>query len=192
MITSFAQLDPNGFYTYADYLLWKFDERVELLRGRVAQMSAPSRRHQGISSNLHRILSNALWKTPCKVYAAPFDVRLFKSQNKEVTTVVQPDICVICDPTKLDDRGCLGAPDLIIEIISPGNSKREMKDKFEIYQDAGVLEYWIVSPIEKTVQAWVLNEEKKYIGLQPLVEDDVFSTAIIPGLVIDMKEVFLD
>lgn len=71
-------------------------------------------------------------------------------------------------------------------------SKREMKDKFEIYQDAGVLEYWIVSPIEKTVQAWVLNEEKKYIGLQPLVEDDVFSTAIIPGLVIDMKEVFLD
>lgn len=118
MITSISQLDPNGTYTYADYLLWKFEERVELLRGRIARMSAPSRKHQEISGNMHRILSNALWKTECKVYAAPFDVRLphfSQHKNKDVITVVQPDLCVICDRKKLDDKGCIGAPDLIID-----------------------------------------------------------------------------
>jgi Uma2 family endonuclease len=195
MITSLSQLDPNGSYTYADYLLWKFEERVELLRGKIRQMSGPSRRHQAISMKLTRPIVNALWKSPCKVYAAPFDVRITRFnqiQNKDVTTVVQPDLCVICDPSKLDDRGCLGAPDLIIEILSPGNSKTEMKDKFEIYEEAGVLEYWIVSPVEKTIQVWKLNEHGKYIGLQPAVEDDILTTSIIPGLEIEVTDVFLD
>lgn len=195
MITSLSQLDPNVTYTYSDYLRWKFEERVELLRGKVRQMAAPSRKHQGISMRMSRPLANALWKSPCQVYAAPFDVRLTRfnmTQNKEVTTVVQPDLCVICDPAKLDDRGCFGAPDLIIEILSPGNSKIEMKDKFEIYQEAGVLEYWIVSPIEKMVQVWKLNEEGKFIGLPPVVEDDMLTTTLIPGLEIDLREVFAD
>jgi Uma2 family endonuclease len=195
MIQSLSQLDPNGSYTYADYLLWQFEERVELLRGKLRQMAAPSRKHQSISMKLTRPLINALWESPCKVFAAPFDVRLAqfdKAQNKDVTTVVQPDLCVICDAAKLDDRGCIGAPDLIVEILSPGNSRTEMKDKFELYQEAGVLEYWIVSPTEKTVQVWKLTEQGYYIGLPPKVEDDILTTPIIPGLEIDLTDVFAD
>lgn len=192
-ITSLDQLDPDGTYTYADYLLWQFQERVELLRGKICQMSAPSVKHQRISIRFSRLLANALWQTPCQVFAAPFDVRLLRTrEDKHVTTVVQPDLCVICDSSKLDDRGCNGAPDLIIEILSPGNSRTEMKDKFELYQEAGVLEYWVVSPIEKTVQVWKLNEQGIYIGLQPNVEGDVVTTPIIPNLGVDVSEVFED
>lgn len=195
MITSLDQLDLNGTYTYADYLLWQFSERVELLRGKIFKMAAPSRKHQSINGNLYRVTANLLWKTSCKVYAAPFDVRLTRYsslKNKEVTTVVQPDLCVICDPAKLDDRGCIGAPDIIIEILSPGNSRTEMKDKFELYQEAGVLEYWVVSPIERMVQVWKLNEQGFYIGLPPAVEGDILKTPIIPNLEIDLNDVFMD
>lgn len=195
MITSLDQLDPNGSYTYADYLLWQFTERVELLRGKIFKMAAPSRKHQSINGNLYRIVANLLWKSSCKVYAAPFDVRFTrfsKVKNKDVITVVQPDLCVICDPAKLDDRGCVGAPDLIIEILSPGNSRTEMKDKFELYQEAGVLEYWVVSPIERMVQVWKLNEQGFYIGLPPAVEGDILKTPIIPNLEVDLNDVFMD
>lgn len=193
MITSISQLDPDGSYTYADYLLWKFEERIELFRGKIHRMVAPSSRHQDISMRITRLLANALWQTPCQLFAAPFDVRLTRTKNnKQVKTVVQPDLCVICDPTKLDDRGCSGAPELVIEILSPGNSKSEMKDKFELYQEAGVLEYWIVSPIEKMVQVFKLNGEGVYIGLAPKVEDDMLSTPIIPNLEIDLMEIFVD
>jgi Uma2 family endonuclease len=127
------------------------------------------------------------------VYNAPFDVRLTRTrEDKDAITVVQPDLCVICDPAKLDARGCNGAPDLIIEILSPGNSRTEMKDKFELYQEAGVLEYWVVSPIEKTIQVWVLNEQGIYIGLQPKVEGDLLTTPIISNLEVDVTEVFED
>ena len=195
LIQSLAQLDPNGSYSYADYLLWQFTERVELLRGHLREMSAPSRKHQSISMKLTRPLVNALWDGPCKVFAAPFDVRLTRfsaAPNKDVITVVQPDLCVICDGAKLDGRGCVGAPDLIVEILLPGNSRIEMKDKFDIYQEAGVLEYWIVSPIEKTVQVWKLTDDGYYIGLPPKVEDDILTTPIIPNLEIDLIDVFAD
>ena len=180
-------------YTYADYLTWKFQERVELLRGKIREMSAPNRVHQGISLNLSRLLANALWKSPCKVYAAPFDVRLTRFsqvKNKEVITVVQPDLCVICDPAKLDDKGCIGAPDLVIEILSPGNSKTEMKDKFDLYEEAGVQEYWIVFPGERSVLIFKLGDNGRYIGLQPAIESDILTTPIIPGLEVDLKDVF--
>jgi len=193
MITSLKQLDLNAQYTYADYLTWQFQERVELLHGKIREMSAPNRVHQGISLNLSRLFANALWKSPCKVYAAPFDVRLTpfsQVKNTAVITVVQPDLCVICDPAKLDDKGCIGAPDLAIEILSPGNSKTEMKDKFDLYEEAGVLEYWIVFPGERSVQIFNLNEEGRYIGLQPNIESDIVTTPIIPGLEVDLKDVF--
>jgi Uma2 family endonuclease len=193
MITSLDQLDPNASYTYADYLLWQFSERVELLRGKIRKMAAPSMKHQRISIRFSRLVANALFKTPCQVFAAPFDVRLTRTRNdRDVTTVVQPDLCVICDPSKLDERGCNGAPDLIIEILSPGNSRTEMKDKFELYQEAGVLEYWIVSPIEKTIQVFKLNENGIYIGLAPNVEGDLLTTPIVLNLELDVTEVFLD
>jgi Uma2 family endonuclease len=192
-ITSLDQLDLNGSYTYSDYLLWQFEERVELLRGKIRQMAAPNRYHQKVSGRIQHFLSNALWKSPCQLYDAPFDVRLTrfnKLKNKEVITVVQPDLCVICDPQKLDDRGCIGAPDLIVEILSPGNSRTEMKDKFELYEEAGVLEYWVVSPIEKNVLVWKLNEAGKFIGLQPRVEGDILTTSIVPNLALELNEIF--
>ena len=193
VITSLDQLDPNGTYTYTDYLLWQFTERVELLRGKIRQMAAPSVKHQRISIRFSRLLANALWQTSCQVFAAPFDVRLTRMRDdKEVKTVVQPDLCVICDPSKLDERGCNGAPDLIIEILSPGNSRTEMKDKFELYQEAGVLEYWVVSPIEKTIQVWTLDEQGIYFSRQPKVEGDTVTTPIVPNLAVDVTEVFED
>ena len=195
MITALSQLDDNKTYSYADYLRWKFEERVELIRGKIAAMSAPSMKHQKISRKINHYLSNALWHTSCELFAAPFDVRLplFNAKkNSEVITVVQPDICVICDKNKLDTKGCIGAPDLIVEIISPGNSRRELKDKYEIYQEAGVKEYWIVNPLEKTINIYSLNEKGIYIGLQPLVEGDFATTPIIPNLQVDLTEVFAD
>jgi Uma2 family endonuclease len=192
-ITSLDQLDLNGTYSYADYLLWQFTERVELLRGKIRQMSAPSVKHQRISIRFSRLLANALWQTSCQVFAAPFDVRLTRMRDdKEVKTVVQPDLCVICDPSKLDERGCIGAPDLIIEILSPGNSRTEMRDKFELYQEAGVLEYWIVNPSEKMIQVFQLNEHGRYIGLPPVVEGDILTTPIVPNLEVDVTEIFAD
>ena len=193
MITSLSQLDPNEVYSYADYLAWKFEERIELLRGHIAAMSAPSRTHQKISINLSRIISQQLYRSTCEVYAAPFDVRLphFDTRNNtQVVTVVQPDLCVICDENKLDAKGCIGAPDLIIEILSPGNSRREMKDKFEIYQEVGVKEYWIVNPTEKIVNIYIRNEVGKSVGLQPCVSDDIITTLIVPNLQVDLTEVF--
>lgn len=193
VITSLDQLDPNGTYSYADYLHWQFTERVELLRGKIRQMAAPSVKHQRISIRFSRLLANALWQTACQVFAAPFDVRLTRMRDdKEVKTVVQPDLCVICDPSKLDERGCIGAPDLIIEILSPGNSRTEMRDKFELYQEAGVLEYWIVNPNEKMIQVFQLNEQGRYIGLPPVVEGDILTTPIVSNLEVDVTEVFAD
>jgi len=192
-ITSLDQLDFGGFYTYADYLRWQFEERVELLRGKIRQMAAPSMKHQRTVTRLTRDIANALWKTPCQVFVAPFDVRLSRSlEDHDATTVVQPDLCVICDASKLDARGCNGAPDLIIEIISPGNSRTEMKDKFELYQEAGVLEYWIAHPTERTIQVFRLNEQGYYIGLPPNVEGDLLVTPIISNLKLDLTEIFAD
>lgn len=194
-ITSLSQLDPEGTYTYADYLMWKFEERVELLKGKIAQMSAPNRIHQRISGRLFLSLGNALAGSKCEVYSAPFDVRLTKfskAQNKTISTVVQPDLCVICDPGKLDARGCIGPPDLIIEVLSPGNSKKEMKDKFELYEESGVAEYWIVFPDFQTIQVFQLNNQGKYIGLPPSVSGDVLTTPVIPALAMNVGEIFKD
>ena len=195
MITSLSQLDPNKSYTYADYLLWQFEERVELIKGKILEIAAPSRAHQQVTTNLILAIGNALRHSPCKVYPAPFDVRLphfSQKKNKDVVTVVQPDICVICEPTKLDDRGCIGAPDIVIEILYPGNSKREMKDKYAVYEESGVTEYWIVSLTEKAVQVFRLNEAGKYYGIQPFTEDDDLTTPILPGVNIQLKDVFAD
>lgn len=193
MITSLDQLDLNARYTYADYLKWHTEEYVELIRGKIFRMAAPSSNHQYISMNLSFKIRGYLSKSPCAVFASPFDVRLphySEKKNKEIMTVVQPDICVICDKSKIDAKGCLGAPDLIIEILSQGNTKKEMKDKYSIYEESGVKEYWIIYPGEKSMMRFVLNEQGKYIGLQPLTEDDTVTTPILPGLEISLMEVF--
>lgn len=188
-ITSLNQLDINGNYTYSDYLLWKFKERVEIIKGKLLKMSpAPAPNHQRISRNTSDILSPFFKGTKCELFYAPFDVR-FINKNNLSNTVVQPDLCVICDPDKIDDKGCVGAPDLIIEIISPGNSRKELSVKYDIYEEYGVLEYWVVHPIEKTIQIFVL-ENGIYIGKKPITEDEVMKSYIFPELIFPAKEIF--
>lgn len=191
VITDINQLDLNGTYSYADYLLWRFKERVELFKGKILKMSpAPNRKHQEITGALHIELGNLFKNKSCKVYIAPFDVRIpiQSKRDEEIFTVVQPDLCIICDPNKLDDRGCVGAPDLVIETLSPGNSKKEMKHKFELYQEAGVREYWIVDPNQESVLINVL-ENGKYITQNPIV-DDVITSIIFPNVKIHTNDIF--
>jgi Uma2 family endonuclease len=190
--TSLSQLNPEGLYTYADYLTWEFQERVELIRGRLFPMSpAPSTLHQQVSGAIHFEIYRYFLHQSCQVFFAPFDVRLPVSLKKgQTTTVVQPDICVICDAGKLDEKGCFGAPDLVVEVLSPGNSKKEMREKYQAYEESGVLEYWLVYPVDREVRVYVLNAEGKFVGLAPVVEDDVLGSVAFPGLEIDLKRVF--
>lgn len=185
--------DASLTYTYADYLQWKFVERLELLRGKIFRMSGPGTLHQKISVKLTTLLYNFLHDHPCQVFSAPFDVRLparNRMRDDEITTVVQPDICVICDENKLDDRGCCGAPDLVVEILSPGNSKKEVRLKYELYEEAGVREYWIVNPAEENVVVHVLNNVGKFKGLKMYAGGDLIRSVAIPGFTLDVGRVF--
>ena len=187
-----TDLDFNKTYSYADYLLWKLQERVELIKGRVFKMSpAPSMQHQRVSQRLNKLLLVKLEEKQCEAFTAPFDVRLPKKEtsDEKTYTVVQPDLCVICDKSKLDARGCVGAPDLVIEILSPGNSKKEMKEKFEVYEESGVREYWLVNLFDKNVICYILKDGK-YYGLPPFVEDDIMTSTIFPDLKIDLMATF--
>lgn len=196
IITDISLLNPNKLYSYADYLTWQFNERVELFKGRFFEMSpAPSMTHQRVSRNMSLLIGNHFHKTSCQMFTAPFDVRLLgvkkSKEDKDIETVVQPDICVICDKEKLDERGCLGAPDLVIEIISPGNSKKEMKNKFNLYQQNGVKEYWLVDYQAQTVLIYTL-ENGRYIGLKPLTNDEDVQSPLFPDLQFNAEEIFID
>ncbi|WP_406827340.1 Uma2 family endonuclease [Pedobacter sp. KACC 23697] len=194
-VKTLNEIDFSATYSYADYMRFEFEERLEIIKGHLFKMSpAPSRIHQGISGNIFGPIYNALKSKPCRVYSAPFDVRLAqKSQDdKEVFTVVQPDIAVVCDPAKLDQRGCIGAPDIVVEILSPGNNKKELINKYEVYEEAGVKEYWIVSPAHKTFFRYILDENGKFQPTKMLTEGEVVTTSIIPGLKLILEEVFQD
>lgn len=186
-------LDPNKRYSYADYLNWFDDKRRELFNGIVNLMSGTTRKHQAVSGNIFYKIYHYLEKKECKIYSAPFDVRLPKNGEKEdaeIYNVVQPDIVVVCDPEKLDDKGCIGAPDLIVEILSPGTGKKDLKDKFFLYEKSGVTEYWIAYPNEKTIHIFILNSKNKYELKGMYVEDDQISPSMFPDLVIDINDVF--
>lgn len=193
-ITNINQLNLDNVYTYADYLTWKFQDRLELLKGRIFKMSpAPGRLHQVIVGKLHIAMAPTFNKSKCQLFLSPFDVRLLNhkksTQDNEVFTVVQPDLCVICDESKLDDRGCNGAPDLVIEILSPGNSKKELGIKFDLYEESGVEEYWIVEPAEKTIFIYSLQGEK-LLGQRPLTVDDIIKSPLFPELDFRVEIVF--
>jgi len=192
-----SQLDSNATYTYADYLTWQIDATVELIKGKIMAMSpAPGTSHQGISWQLSGVLFNFFKHQPCRAYTAPFDVRLYDRKksvhdNQDIYSVVQPDLCVICDTSKIDAKGCLGAPDWIIEILSPGNSKKEMQIKYQLYQESGVKEYWLVYPGEKAVHQFLLNEEtEKYQLLNMYAGEDIATPVLFPDCRIDLQEVF--
>jgi len=178
-------------YTYADYLTWDFEEIVELIKGKVfKKAAAPNRRHQEVSMNLSRILGNFLVGQKCKVYAAPFDVRFSRNpEDRKVDSVVQPDISVICDSSKLDYKGCFGAPDLIIEILSPGNSRLELHNKYELYEEFGVREYWIIYPMENSMLIYTLIDGK-YQPSRLFTSGQKVRSTVLPGLELDLQEVF--
>ena len=194
MITSIDQLDFSQQYTYADYLTWKIDERVELIRGWISRMSpTPLRYHQNISFKLSVQIGNYLTNKSCAAYTAPFDVRLTnkrkKVADKSIFSVVQPDISVICDETKLDEKGCVGAPDWVIEILSPGNSKKEMKEKFSLYEENGVREYWIVDPTHFSVQVFELINDK-FTFRSFYTNEDLIPVGIFEDFTIDSNKMF--
>jgi Uma2 family endonuclease len=194
-ITQLSQLDLNKTYSYADYITWQFDEMVELIKGKISLMCpAPNVQHQSISGNLHAICHPFFRHKKCRVFAAPFDVRLYDRKksilaNQEIHTVVQPDLCVICQPEFLDKQGCNGAPDWIIEILSKGNSKKELQIKYELYQESGVSEYWLVYPYEQTVHQFVL-EKGQYQLKKMYTNGDKASPYLFPDLAIEVNEIF--
>jgi Uma2 family endonuclease len=190
IVTNFSDLDLTKTYSYADYLLWQFQERVELIKGFILKMSpAPSMAHQTVVNNLTGIFYINFRQNPCRVFQAPFDVRLPIPTAKKDSTVVQPDLCIICDESKLDARGCNGTPDLMIEIISSSNSKHDVHTKFNLYQEAGVKEYWIIEPNDKIILVYTLVNNE-FIGLKPQVEGENIKSLLFPELTIAIEDVF--
>ena len=151
-------------YSYADYAQWPEDERWELIDGVPYAMTAPQRLHQDIVFELGGQVRNYLQGKPCKGYTAPFDVRLPRQDEADakVETVVQPDLSVICDPSKLDKQGCRGAPDWIVEVLSPSTALKDMDSKRSLYQRHGVQEYWIIHPEDRWILVYTLDAQGRY------------------------------
>ena len=165
---------------WALYLCWLYT---------LAAQGAIGDPHQKIARNLTGELYNYFKGKTCQLFSAPFDVVLGNKEGLE-DSVVQPDLCVVCDPKKLEnDKRCLGAPDLIIEILSPGNSQKELRYKYELYQESGVCEYWVVRPTDKEITQFVL-ENGQYRTLPPIVEGDVIHSVIFPELGVATEDIF--
>jgi Uma2 family endonuclease len=174
-------------YTYEDYLSWNDGARYELIDGIAYMMSpAPNRAHQEISGELNRQLSNFLKGKKCKAYAAPFDVRLSGEDDK--ATVVQPDITVVCDPSKLDKKGCNGAPDMVVEILSPSSSERDTVLKLNQYLKARVREFWIIDPENKVLAVHILNGDA--YSTKTYSDAGRVPVRVLEGCEIDLDEVF--
>lgn len=184
-------LRDNLHHTYGEYRQWPEDQRYELIHGIAYAMSpAPSRLHQQFVIHVARQIADALEGGPCELNIAPFDVRLplENEADEAIDTVVQPDILVVCDPAKLDDRGCRGAPDWVIEIISPGSAAHDQIKKRALYERFGVPEYWIVHPIDRIVTVYFL--EKGAYGKPSLHElKDSLSATVLPEATVDWERV---
>ena len=188
-------LDLNKRYTYADYLTWIDDVRRELLEGLIKLMPAPRDLHVDVSYNISLRLGLFLLKNngKCKVRPAPFDVRFpinGETEDGKIYTVLQPDISVICDLSKLDEYGCLGAPDMIVEVLSPSTASRDLKDKFDIYEKHGVREYWIVYPKDKAVNIFLLQDDGKYDAGRLYDRAGQIPVNIFDGYSIDFDDIF--
>ncbi|WP_026485629.1 Uma2 family endonuclease [Caldanaerobius polysaccharolyticus] len=183
----------NKIYTYKDYLSWPDNERWEIIDGNVYLMAPPSRIHQKVLGAIFYQLFNYLQGKSCEVYTAPFGVRLpsgDEDTDRDIKTVVEPDIVVICDKSKLDDEGCKGAPDLIVEIVSPSTARKDRVEKFNLYEKFGVREYWIVEPESKIVSVFTLQDNKRYGRPEIYTDEDKIKAFIFDSLVIDLKSVF--
>lgn len=197
LISDITRLDPQAVYTYADYLRWRLRERVELLNGKFHYMSpAPNRKHQRVLRGLMRsLLPFFPAASRCELYCAPFDVRLYDAQKSqaseaEIITVLQPDLVVVCDKTKLDEKGCMGAPDLIVEILSPGFFKLDLSEKKALYEESGVREYWVVFPEAEMVERYVLDENGFFGMPIKFFGEDTLESKIFADLSIELRAVF--
>ena len=180
-------------YTFADCLTWEEDERIEIIDGEAVMMAPPSRTHQEISGALFAQLYNFLEGKKCRVYAAPFAVRLFERDGEapeSVDTMVEPDLSVVCDSDKLDDHGCKGAPDLVIEILSPSTRRHDRLVKLGLYQRAGVREYWIVDPENKAVQVFLQEGGGSLQIHEDYGREDVAKVNVLNGCFVELSKVF--
>jgi Uma2 family endonuclease len=189
-------LDTKRQYTYADYLQWMDDKRRELIDGFVKMMSpAPSASHaktvMGLSAVIYSFIKRH--KGKCEVFTAPFDVRLPKNgerENDRIYSVVQPDIVVVCDPAKIDEAGCLGAPDMVVEVLSPSTRKYDLNEKFNLYEASGVKEYWVIAPGDRDVSVFLLQDSGKYDEGTLYRGNVTIPVQTLPGLEVDMQELF--
>lgn len=189
-ITDINQLDFSKSYTYADYLTWQFQERIELIFGKIFKMSpAPSSKHQHAVSVIHGTIFQYLKGKSCRVFPAPFDVILTLQNVKN--NVVQPDVTVICNPAIITEKGCDGVPDLVVEVVSKSSVTRDLHEKYRLYELAGICEYWVVHPHDKTLIIFIL-EEGHYKPTKPLTKGDIAVSSILPGLAVDLDELFMD
>ena len=186
-----AEQDPYvTHWTYADYKAWELKprERYEIIRGKAYLMAAPNASHQSILTELLKQIAVFLTGKPCKVFPAPYDVRLFYEEDESDDTVVQPDISVICDKEKRGAEGCRGAPDFVVEILSPSNTAIEMQEKFNIYRDAGVREYWVLNGKNKTLNVYLFDGET--VTSRIYREKDFAPVTVLDGLSIELEPVF--
>jgi Uma2 family endonuclease len=192
MADAALSIEDEKYFTYAEYKAWELaeGERYELIDGVAYAMSAPSMYHQSILTVLTAKFYNYFEGKPCKVYAAPIDVRLFYEEDESDDTVVQPDLTVICDEKKRGPEGCRGAPDLVVEILSPSNTAIEMARKFDLYRRAGIQEYWVVSTEPKTLISYRFQGEK--IVTRAFGSADTAAAGIFPGLEIPLEPVFAE
>ncbi|MFZ5753282.1 MAG: Uma2 family endonuclease [Bacillota bacterium] len=184
---------PERKYSYQDYLRWSDEERWELIDGVPYNITpSPSRKHQQILGELATEFTSYLRGKRCEAFIAPFDVRLFAEgkSDDQIMDVVQPDLFVICDPNKLDDKGCKGSPDLIIEILSPRTGKIDRWIKYKLYERAGVREYWIVEPVNSTIEVFTLNQNGRFELSGVYEDEDIIKVGIFDDLLIDLKVIF--
>lgn len=187
---TYGFIDETKEYTYSEYLSWTFKDRVELIRGYIRKMSpAPSWKHQDIGTNCYDGIKSYFGKAKCKVFLAPLDVVLPIPSKRKNTTVVQPDVCVLCDLAKLDDHGIVGTPDLIVEILSPGNTKHDLDTKYELYQEASLPEYWIVNPMGRNVIVYTLINGE-FSGSKLFTEGEKARSKHFKGLEIEVDILF--
>lgn len=194
-----ATINFNKTYSFADYFSWSDGKRYELIDGKVKRMTpAPNKKHAVLTANIF----GWIWglfknkKAKCRIFHAPFDVRFPDSEEEssddKIFTVVQPDICVVCDEKKLDEKGCKGAPDLIVEVISPSTAKNDFNDKFNLYQKHGVREYWIVQPNERVLTVYKLKGNNAFDDGTYFTIDDIAQSFIFDDIKVNMREIFED
>jgi len=189
----YPEKKPGGGFCYGDYLKWPVNERWELINGEAYNLApSPSRRHQEISMAVSNYFFNCLKGSECRVYAAPFDVRLPEGDEEEedIKTVVQPDIVIVCDQSKLDEKGCRGAPDLVIEIVSPSTAALDYKEKLALYEKSGVKEYWIIHPADQIVMVYTLQDGCQYGKPAVYTAEDQVVPSIFSNLSIKLADIF--